>query len=34
MLETVLPSQVGDGGAEVTWSWHDVDAESSWQWYC
>jgi lysylphosphatidylglycerol synthetase-like protein (DUF2156 family) len=26
-LVMALPSYAGDGVAEVTWPWHDVDAE-------
>jgi hypothetical protein len=28
MLAMVLPSHVGNGAAEVTWLWHDIDVES------
>jgi hypothetical protein len=28
VLETMLPSHVGNGAAEVTWVRHDIDAES------
>jgi hypothetical protein len=28
MLATMLSSYAGDGAAEVTWLWHNVDVES------
>jgi hypothetical protein len=31
MLTTVLLGHAGDGTIGVTWSWHDVDAESCWR---
>jgi hypothetical protein len=30
LLATALPSPTGDGVAEATWLWSDVDAESCW----
>jgi hypothetical protein len=30
----VLLSHAGDGTAEATWLWRDVDAESYWRWHC
>jgi hypothetical protein len=30
MLATMLLSHAGDGTAEATWPWHDVEAESCW----
>jgi hypothetical protein len=33
-LVMALPSYAGDGVAEVTWPWHDVDAEPCWRRRC
>jgi hypothetical protein len=30
---TSLPSHVGGGADEATWSWRVVSAESCWQWH-
>jgi hypothetical protein len=30
-LATMLSSHAGDGAAEMTWSWRNVDAESFWR---
>jgi hypothetical protein len=30
----MLPSNAGDGGAEATWPWRGVEAESCWQQCC
>jgi uncharacterized protein (DUF2062 family) len=34
MLGTMLLSHAGDGAAETTWPWHDVDTQSCWRQCC